>query len=147
MRKKPHGAAAPLIAVDRKSEKPLHRQIYDAFREMILDRRLQPEQQIPSTRALADDLGISRIPVLDAYAQLLAEGVQKCANKFGEEAVEAALAAVSKDKAALAAESADVLYHLLVLWAASGIKPDEVYAALKARESQSGLADKASRKR
>jgi GntR family transcriptional regulator/MocR family aminotransferase len=72
--KKPHGAAAPLIAVDRKGEKPLHRQIYDAFREMILDRRLQPEQQIPSTRALADELGISRIPVLDAYAQLLAEG-------------------------------------------------------------------------
>jgi GntR family transcriptional regulator/MocR family aminotransferase len=74
MRKKGHGAAAPLIAVDRKSEKPLHRQIYDAFREMILERRLQPAQQIPSTRALADELGISRIPVLDAYAQLLAEG-------------------------------------------------------------------------
>jgi GntR family transcriptional regulator / MocR family aminotransferase len=74
MRKKPHGAAAPLIAVDRKSEKPLHRQIYDSFRAMILERRLQPGQQIPSSRALADDLGISRIPVLDAYAQLLAEG-------------------------------------------------------------------------
>jgi phosphoribosyl-ATP pyrophosphohydrolase len=80
-------------------------------------------------------------------AQLLAEGVQKCAKKFGEEAVEAALAAVSKDKAALAAESADVLYHLLVLWAASGITPDDVYAALKAREGQSGLAEKAARKK
>ncbi len=74
MRKKPRGAAAPLIAVDRKSDKPLHRQIYDAFRAMILERRLQPGQQIPSTRALADDLRISRIPVLGAYAQLLAEG-------------------------------------------------------------------------
>src|SRR5579862_3073661 len=74
MRKRPHGAAAPLIALDRASEKPLHRQIYDAFRAMILERRLQPGQQIPSSRALADDLGISRIPVLDAYAQLLAEG-------------------------------------------------------------------------
>jgi GntR family transcriptional regulator / MocR family aminotransferase len=73
MRKKP-GAAAPMIAVDRKGEKPLHRQIYDAFRAMILERRLQPGQQIPSTRALGDELGISRIPVLDAYAQLLAEG-------------------------------------------------------------------------
>jgi len=74
MRKKPHGAAVPLIAVHRKGEKPLHRQIYDAFRAMILERRLQPGQQIPSTRALADELGISRIPVLGAYAQLLAEG-------------------------------------------------------------------------
>src|SRR5580692_641391 len=74
MRKKPHGSAAPLIAVDRRGEKPLHRQIYDAFRAMILERRLQSGQQIPSTRALADELGISRIPVLDAYSQLLAEG-------------------------------------------------------------------------
>ena len=49
MRKKPHGAAAPMIAVDRKGEKPLHRQIYDAFRAMILERRLQPGQQIPSS--------------------------------------------------------------------------------------------------
>ena len=79
-------------------------------------------------------------------AKLLSEGVQKCAKKFGEEAVEAALAAVSNDKQALAAESADVLYHLLVLWAASGITPDDVYAALKAREGQSGLQEKASRK-
>src|SRR5271169_1181381 len=74
MRKKPHGAVVPLIAVQRKSEKPLHRQIYDSFRTMILERRLQPGQQIPSTRALADELGLSRIPVLGAYAQLLAEG-------------------------------------------------------------------------
>src|ERR1700685_3259196 len=74
MTKKPHGAAVPMIAVHRNSEKPLHRQIYDAFRAMILDRRLQPGQQIPSTRALASELGISRIPVLGAYAQLLAEG-------------------------------------------------------------------------
>jgi GntR family transcriptional regulator / MocR family aminotransferase len=74
MRKRPRGAAVPLIAVDRDSEKPLHRQIYDGLRSMILERRLEPGQQIPSTRALADDLGISRIPVLDAYAQLFAEG-------------------------------------------------------------------------
>src|SRR5579863_566649 len=72
--KKPHGPAVPLIAVDRKGEKPLHRQIYDSFRAMILERRLQPGQQIPSSRALADELRISRIPVLGAYAQLLAEG-------------------------------------------------------------------------
>ena len=74
MRKKLRGAMVPVIAVDRHGEKPLHRQIYDAFRAMILDRRLQPGQQIPSTRALAEELGISRIPVLGAYAQLIAEG-------------------------------------------------------------------------
>src|ERR1700734_397546 len=74
MKKKPHGAAFPMIPVHRKGEKPLHRQIYDAFRAMILESRLQPGQQIPSQRALADQLGISRIPVLGAYAQLLAEG-------------------------------------------------------------------------
>jgi phosphoribosyl-ATP pyrophosphohydrolase len=79
-------------------------------------------------------------------ARLLAEGVEKCAKKFGEEAVETVLAAVSGNKEHLAAESGDVLYHLLVLWAAAGITPDEVYDALKKRESQSGLAEKASRK-
>jgi phosphoribosyl-ATP pyrophosphohydrolase len=78
-------------------------------------------------------------------ARLLSQGVEKCAKKFGEEAVETVLAAVSGDKAQLAAESADVLYHLLVLWAASGIFPDDVYAALKSRENRSGLAEKASR--
>ena len=56
MKKRLHGAAVPLIAVHRKSEKPLHRQIYDALRAMILERRLLPDQQIPSTRALADEL-------------------------------------------------------------------------------------------
>jgi phosphoribosyl-ATP pyrophosphohydrolase len=79
-------------------------------------------------------------------AKLLSEGVVKCAKKFGEEAVEAALAGVSGDKDHLAAESADVLYHLLVLWAAAGITPKDVYAALRKREGQSGLAEKASRK-
>ena len=79
-------------------------------------------------------------------AKLLSQGVEKCAKKFGEEAVETALAAVSGDKAHLAAESADVLYHLLVLWAAAGITPQDVYAALATREGQSGLAEKAARR-
>jgi phosphoribosyl-ATP pyrophosphohydrolase len=79
-------------------------------------------------------------------AKLLSEGVEKCAKKFGEEAVETVLASVSGDKQHLVAESADVLYHLMVLWAAAGITPDDVYAALRAREGQSGLAEKAARK-
>src|SRR5476649_867864 len=76
-------------------------------------------------------------------AKLLAAGVEKCAKKFGEEATETVIAAIQKDKAELARESADVLYHLLVLWAASGITPDDVYAVLKSREGQSGLEEKA----
>jgi phosphoribosyl-ATP pyrophosphohydrolase len=79
-------------------------------------------------------------------AKLLSQGVEKCAKKFGEEAVETALAAVSGDKTHLAAESADVLYHLTVLWAAAGISPQDVYAQLAAREGRSGLAEKAARK-
>ncbi len=63
-----------MIAIDRQDRKPLHRQIYDSLRAMISERRLAPGQQIPSSRGLADELGISRIPVLGAYAQLLAEG-------------------------------------------------------------------------
>jgi phosphoribosyl-ATP pyrophosphohydrolase len=79
-------------------------------------------------------------------AKLLAAGVEKCAKKFGEEATEAVIAAIQKDKAELAKESADVLYHLLVLWAASGITPHDVYAVLQSREGQSGLEEKATRK-
>jgi GntR family transcriptional regulator / MocR family aminotransferase len=65
---------APLIAIDRKKAKPLHRQIYDAYRFAILVGQLQPGQRAPSSRALAIELGVSRLPVLEAYSQLLAEG-------------------------------------------------------------------------
>jgi phosphoribosyl-ATP pyrophosphohydrolase len=85
-------------------------------------------------------------PASSYTAKLLAEGVEKCAKKFGEEATETVIAAISRDKTELAKESADVLYHLLVLWAASGITPEEVYTVLKAREGQSGLAEKAARR-
>src|SRR3984957_11625659 len=78
-------------------------------------------------------------------AKLLAAGVEKCAKKFGEEAVETVIAAIQHDKAELAKESADVLYHLAALWAASGITPQDVYAVLKSREAMSGLEEKASR--
>ncbi len=64
----------PTIAVDRKAESPLHKQIYDGFRAAILRRELRPGQRIPSSRELASELRVSRFPVLNAYAQLLAEG-------------------------------------------------------------------------
>ena len=85
-------------------------------------------------------------PNLSYTAKLLSQGRLKCAKKLGEEAVETSLAAVAQDKSALASESADLLYHLLVLWAACEIHPEDVYAALSARENLSGLDEKASRK-
>jgi phosphoribosyl-ATP pyrophosphohydrolase len=84
-------------------------------------------------------------PAASYTAKLLAAGVEKCAKKFGEEATEAVIAAIQKDKVELAKESADVLYHLAVLWAASGITPEDVYAVLKSREATSGLEEKAGR--
>ena len=85
-------------------------------------------------------------PNISYTAKLLAKGRLKCAKKLGEEAVETCLAAVAQDKPALTNESADLLYHLLVLWTACEITPDEVYAALAARETRSGLEEKAARK-
>lgn len=79
-------------------------------------------------------------------AKLLKEGVAKCAKKVGEEGVEVALAAVVGDKRERICESADLLYHLCVLWVASGVDPADVYAELGAREGRSGLDDKAARK-
>jgi GntR family transcriptional regulator / MocR family aminotransferase len=64
----------PVVAVNRRSSTPLHRQIYDSFRDLIVQGNLVSGQQIPSTRTLAKELGISRFPVLNAYAQLLGEG-------------------------------------------------------------------------
>jgi GntR family transcriptional regulator / MocR family aminotransferase len=62
------------LPLDRSSGHPIHRQIYDGLRRAILEARLSPGQRVPSTRALAEDLGVSRLPVLTAYDQLLHEG-------------------------------------------------------------------------
>jgi phosphoribosyl-ATP pyrophosphohydrolase len=83
-------------------------------------------------------------PAASWTAKLLADP-KLAAKKLGEEAVEAAIAAATGDKAALTAEAADVLYHLLAVLAASGVTPDEVTAALKAREGTSGVVEKAGR--
>ena len=79
-------------------------------------------------------------------ARLFADGLSQIARKLGEEAVETAIAGASGDAAATVRESADLLYHLLVLWAQLGIAPDEVWAELARREGTSGLAEKAARK-
>lgn len=79
-------------------------------------------------------------------AKLLARGPEKCAEKFGEEAVEAIIEAVKGDRAKLTAEAADTLYHLLVMLAARDVTLKDVLAELERREGTSGIAEKAARK-
>jgi phosphoribosyl-ATP pyrophosphohydrolase len=79
-------------------------------------------------------------------AKLLATGAAGVARKFGEESLEAIIEAVKGDGAALTRESADVLYHLLVLWAAAGLTPDDISAELTRREGRSGIEEKRGRK-
>lgn len=79
-------------------------------------------------------------------AKLLSQGPVKAAQKLGEEAIETALAAALNDADGVASESADLIYHWLVLLRASGVSLDKVAAKLEAREGQSGLAEKAARK-
>ncbi len=78
-------------------------------------------------------------------AKLLAKGPEKCAEKFGEEAVEAIIEAVKGDREKLTAEAADVLYHLLVMLATRDVTLDQVLAELERREGTSGIAEKAAR--
>lgn len=78
-------------------------------------------------------------------AKLLSRGAEKCAEKFGEEAVEAIIEAVKGDREKLTAEAADVLYHLMVMLAARGVTLEEVLAELDRREGTSGIAEKAAR--
>ncbi|NOD48305.1 MULTISPECIES: phosphoribosyl-ATP diphosphatase [unclassified Ruegeria] len=78
-------------------------------------------------------------------AKLLAKGPEKCAEKFGEEAVEAIIEAVKDDKTRLTSEAADVLYHLLVMLASRNVALDDVLTELARRQGVSGIAEKASR--
>jgi phosphoribosyl-ATP pyrophosphohydrolase len=88
----------------------------------------------------------ARAPATESYtAKLLADGPARAAKKLGEEAVEAAIAAVQGDRAGLIAEAADVLYHLLVVLEGAKIPLDEVLGELQRRSAQSGLAEKAAR--
>ena len=101
-----------------------------------------------SLRDLADliDARADAPPDQSYTAKLLSGGPAKPAKKLGEEAVEAAIAAVQGDRAGLTAEAADVLYHLVVLLKAGGVGLDEVMAELERRTAQSGLTEKAARK-
>src|SRR5947209_19280468 len=85
-------------------------------------------------------------PETSYTARLFSRGRQQIAKKLGEEAVEALIEGIRGDKPKLVGESADVLYHLLTLWAASDIKPRAVWIELARREGLSGIAEKAARK-
>lgn len=84
-------------------------------------------------------------PSLSHSTRLLSRGTYKVAQKFGEEAVECLIEAVAGRKDLLVGESADVLYHLIVLWVDAGVAPEDVWAELRRREGTSGIAEKASR--
>ena len=77
--------------------------------------------------------------------KLLSEGPEKCAEKFGEEAIEAIIETVKGDKKALTLEAADVLYHLLVMLAAADVELNDVMLELERRQTTSGIAEKAAR--
>jgi len=84
-------------------------------------------------------------PAVSRTAKLFAQGRKKIAQKLGEEAIEAALEGASDNREKLIAESADLLYHLFVMWAQCGVKPADVWAELQRREGISGIAEKQAR--
>ena len=102
---------------------------------MILDQLWETVEQ----RRLAVDVTTSH------SARLMARGTAKVAQKFGEEAVECVIEATIGNRAATVLESADVLYHLMVIWVDAGIRPAEVWAELARRQGISGIAEKAAR--
>jgi phosphoribosyl-ATP pyrophosphohydrolase len=106
----------------------------DVLDASILDRLFKV---IESRRDASTDISYT--------AKLFAKGRRKIARKVGEEAVEVVVAALAESKDRVADESADLLYHLLVLWADSGLKARDVWAALAAREGMSGINEKKAR--
>lgn len=85
-------------------------------------------------------------PASSHTAKLFAKGTGKIAQKVGEEATETVIAALSEGPDAVKSESADLIYHLMVLWADAGLTPADIWTELERREGVSGIAEKASRK-
>jgi phosphoribosyl-ATP pyrophosphohydrolase len=104
--------------------------------------------QFDQLEKLASDIAskASASPETSYTAKLISQGIAKCAKKFGEEAVELALASVSGNAKDTTAEAADVLYHFLVLLQAANVSPADVMAELKRRQGTGGLVEKAARK-
>lgn len=138
--------AKPPIAAPKK--KPAAKKATTARRTISVP---PPVHEAPDARVLDRLWGtvLSRAsanPNESHSARLLSRGTEKVAQKFGEESVECVIEAVAGNKTALIGESADVLYHLMVLWVDAGLRPEEVWTELTRREGMSGIAEKASRK-
>lgn len=105
------------------------------------------DHRLDALAALADEIAARRTasPEQSYTAKLLHKGVERCAKKLGEEAVETALAAVLRDRKQVTSEAADLLYHLLVLLEASGVALADVMGELERRQGTSGIAEKAAR--
>ena len=106
----------------------------DALQEQVLQRLYDTVQSRRGTD-----------PSLSHSARLMSRGRNKIAQKFGEEAVECLIEAVNGNRKELIGESADVLYHLIVMWVDAGVSPEDVWTELKRREGTSGIAEKAAR--
>jgi len=136
----------------KKTKNPLLPRKAKAIKKALLPKRLLPHMAPGATANVLDRLWsvvLSRReadPAVSHSARLLSRGNAKVAQKFGEEAVECLIEAVAGNHDALVAESADVLYHLLVLWVSGGVRPDEVWDELARREGVSGIAEKAARR-
>jgi len=152
----------PLLAGKIKVKKALLPRKLKETKNALIPRPLKAAPQMPPAQRLPPP-GAASAEVLDRLwsvvvtrraadpavshsARLLSRGTAKVAQNFGEEAVECLIEAVAGNHEALVGESADVLYHLLVLWVASGVAPDEVWAELQRREGLSGIAEKAARR-
>ena len=93
-----------------------------------------------------EERALSSSPEDSYVASLLSKGLKECSKKLGEEAVETVLASITKDKVETIKESADLLFHLFVLWKSLNILPEEIMKELKNRDAMSGHEEKASRK-
>src|SRR5262245_54528741 len=132
------GTAYPQMTKHKKLKKTHKRRRGNGLAE-IDDHVLDRLYSVIDSRKGAD-------PDTSYTARLFSRGREQIAKKLGEEAVEALIEGVRGDRPKLVGESADVLYHLLTLWAASGVKPKAVWDELARREGLSGLAERASRK-
>ncbi|MDE2516234.1 MAG: phosphoribosyl-ATP diphosphatase [Rhodospirillales bacterium] len=145
-------AASKAVLSKEAARKPKVRKVLKAATKALKPKRVKAALSgVPSAAAVMDRLWQvvqerrKADPETSHSARLLSRGMAKVAQKFGEEAVECLIEAVAGNQAALVAESADVLYHLIVVWVAAGVEPSEVWAELTRREGISGIAEKAAR--
>jgi len=128
------------MAKDKKAKKK-------ASKKRRQDDVASPDEHVLDRLYVVIDSRKGADPDTSYTARLFSRGRAQIAKKLGEEAVEALIEGIKGDRPKLVAESADMLYHLLTLWAATNVKPKAVWTELARREGLSGIAEKASRKR